>query len=139
MRVCMCVCMWVNRIVSKRCIRLSSNLLCILLVNVGRIQLILVNLALILFFNGVQKRILIHYNVWSQIIKSMLAYVQHFRLSSNSKCALEITVPSTTLILAWVGCIVFFTGYTKFDTLRPIGLKYLFHFSMVKLLEPVQN
>ena len=33
----------------------------------------------------------------------------------------------------------FFTGYTKCHTLCPIGSKYLFHFSIVKLFESVQN
>ena len=31
----------------------------------------------------------------------------------------------------------FFTGYTKCHTLCPIGRNYLFHFSIVKLLESV--
>ena len=32
-----------------------------------------------------------------------------------------------------------FTGYTKRHTLRAIGSKYLFHFSIFKSLESVQN
>ena len=35
------------------------------------------------FFTGVQKRNLIHYSLLSQIIRSMLVYIQCFRLSSN--------------------------------------------------------
>ena len=58
-------------------------------------------------FTGVQKRILIHYSLWSQIIRSMLVYVQCFLLRSNLICALQITVPHTILILAGAGCIVF--------------------------------
>ena len=44
----------------------------------------------------------------------------------------------TILILVWAGYI-FFTGYTKCHTLRPIGSKYLLYFSIVKLLESVPN
>ena len=48
-RVCTYACIWVNRIASKRCIRLSSNLVCILQVNVGRTLLILMNIGCIVF------------------------------------------------------------------------------------------
>ena len=44
------------------------------------------------------------------------------------------------LILVCAGDIVFFfTGYTKYHTLRPIGRTYLFQFSIVKLLECVKK
>ena len=33
----------------------------------------------------------------------------------------------------------FFTEYSKCHTLRRIGSKYFFHFSIIKLLEPVCN
>ena len=51
------------------------------------------------FFTGVQKIILIHYSLWGQIIRSMLAYIQRFRLSSHLICALQITVLRIILIL----------------------------------------
>ena len=57
--VCVCSCvyvrMWVNTIASKRCTRLSSNLVCILQVAVRRTPLIFVNI-----------RILIHYGLQIQ-------------------------------------------------------------------------
>ena len=67
-RACVYVCKWVNTIASKRYIRLRSNLVCTLQVSVGRTLLILVNIGWIVFFTGVQKRILIHYGLWSQIL-----------------------------------------------------------------------
>ena len=33
------------------------------------------------FFTGIQKRILMHYSLWSQIIRSVLEYIQWFPLS----------------------------------------------------------
>ena len=66
MHVCvyvrMCMCMCVNTIASKRCIRLRSNWICMLQVAVGRILLILVKIGCIVFFTGIQERILIHYD-----------------------------------------------------------------------------
>ena len=66
MSACMCVCMWMNTIASKRCIRLSSNLVHILQVTVGRNLLIWVNIGWIVFFTGEQKRIFIHYDLWTE-------------------------------------------------------------------------
>ena len=45
--ICMQVymCMWMNTILTKRCTRLNSNLVCMLLVTVGRTLIILVNIA----------------------------------------------------------------------------------------------
>ena len=64
-----CVCVWVNTMVSKRCNRLSSNLVCKLQVAIRQTQLILVNIGcIVFFFTGVQERILIHYGLWSQIL-----------------------------------------------------------------------
>ena len=62
MCVCLCayVCMWINTIASKRCIRLSSNLLHMLQVAVGRTLLILVNIGYIVFFTGVQEFMIMH-------------------------------------------------------------------------------
>ena len=45
-----CVCMWVNTIEFKRCLWLSSSLVCILQIIVGRTLLILVNVESIDFF-----------------------------------------------------------------------------------------
>ena len=74
--MCVCVsvyvCMRVNTIASKRFIRLSSNLLCILQVAVLLFVLILVNKGLKVFFTGAQKRILMHYSLWNQIIRYIL-------------------------------------------------------------------
>ena len=42
-------------LVSKRCIRLSSNLVCILNVKVQHIVPILINLGIIVFFSAMQK------------------------------------------------------------------------------------
>ena len=40
------------------------------------------------FFTGAQKRILIHYSLWSQIVRSMLVSKRCFRLGSNLICSL---------------------------------------------------
>ena len=40
------------------------------------------------FYIGVQNFFLIHCSLWGQIIRSMLMYMQRFRLSSNLMCAL---------------------------------------------------
>ena len=53
--VCMYVRMWANTIAFKRCIQLSSNLVCMLQVIVGRTLLILGNIGCIVFFTEVQK------------------------------------------------------------------------------------
>ena len=55
MCVCVCVCMGVNTIASKRCIRLSSNLVCMLQVAVGRTLLISVNIGCIVFLQEYKK------------------------------------------------------------------------------------
>ena len=39
-------------------------------------------------FTGAQKRILIHYSLWSQIVRSMLVSKRCFRLRSNLICSL---------------------------------------------------
>ena len=70
--VCMCMWMWVKIIMSKRCIQLSSNFVCPLQITIGRTLLILVNIGWIVFFTEVQKRILIHYSLWNQILQSVL-------------------------------------------------------------------
>ena len=51
-------CMWVNMIASKRCTRLSSNLVCILQVTVGRTLLILVNIGRIVFLQEYKEEFL---------------------------------------------------------------------------------
>ena len=48
--VSMCVCKCLNTIASKRCILLSSDLVCILKITVLHILLILLNLEYIIFF-----------------------------------------------------------------------------------------
>ena len=42
------------------------------------------------FFTGAKKKkkILVHYSLWNQIVRSMLVYIQYFQLSSNLICAL---------------------------------------------------
>ena len=40
------------------------------------------------FFTGAQKRILIHYSLWSQIVRNMLVSKWCFRLRSNLICSL---------------------------------------------------
>ena len=40
------------------------------------------------YFTGVQKKTLIHYSLWSQILRSMLVSKRCFLLSSNLLCAL---------------------------------------------------
>ena len=51
----MYVCMRVNTIASKQCIRLSSNLVCILQVAVRRTLLILMNIGCIVFYKSTRK------------------------------------------------------------------------------------
>ena len=65
------------------------------------------------FFTGLQQRILKHYSLWSQFIRSMLVSEWCFRLSLNFICALWVTVPCTILSLVWVGCIVFYRIHTQ--------------------------
>ena len=62
-------------LVSKQCIQLCSNLVCILQITTLHILSILVNLKLIVFFfffYRSTKRILIHYSLWYQIRRIML-------------------------------------------------------------------
>ena len=40
------------------------------------------------FFTRAQKRILVHFRLWSQIVRSMLVSKQCFRLGSNLVCSL---------------------------------------------------
>ena len=63
LRLCMYVCMCVCVRMSKLCIRLSSDLECVLQVTIGETLLILVNAGWIFFFTGVEKSILIHYGL----------------------------------------------------------------------------
>ena len=58
--VCMCmrVYMWMNMIVSKQCIRLTSSLVCVLQVSFGRILFIFVNIGWIVFFLECKKEFL---------------------------------------------------------------------------------
>ena len=58
------------------------------------------------FFTGTQKRILMHYSLRSQIIRSMLVSKRCFRLRLNLICSLQITL--AILILVWAGGIVFY-------------------------------
>ena len=58
MCICMFVCMCLNTIASKRCIRLSSNLVCILQITVRRTLLILVNIGWIVFLQEYKKEFL---------------------------------------------------------------------------------
>ena len=37
-------------------------------------------------FTSVPKRILLHYSLWSEIIRSILAYLKWFRVNSNLEC-----------------------------------------------------
>ena len=53
--VCMHVCIWVNTITSKRCIRLSSNLVWKLQVAIWRTLLILVSVGCIVFYRSTKK------------------------------------------------------------------------------------
>ena len=55
------------------------------------IALVLVSLGLIFFFffTGVQKRILMHYSVWSQIIRNIPISKWCIQLSSNLICAMQ--------------------------------------------------
>ena len=59
-RVCVyvCVCVWMNSIASKWCIRLSLNLVCILPVTVGRTLLVLVNFRWKVFLQEYKKKFL---------------------------------------------------------------------------------
>ena len=142
--------MWVNRIASKRCISLSSNLVWILQVAVGRTLLILVKVGLIIFFNRstrkhsytlrakkyctvwiciqlsselvcilqnavrrtsdygelgimvifteVEKRILIHYGLQGQIIKTILVSKWFVRFCSNLMCNIIGHIPTYCVI-----------------------------------------
>ena len=56
----------------RSCIRLSSNLVCILSVIVLYILPILVNFGIIVFSTAVQKRILMHYNLWCFQLSSLM-------------------------------------------------------------------
>ena len=48
----MCMCIWVNMIVSKWCICLNKNFACLLQFTVGRTLLILINVGCIAFFSS---------------------------------------------------------------------------------------
>ena len=76
------------------------------------------------FFIGIQKRILIHYNLWSQIIRSMLVSKRCFRLRSNLICFYWITFPRTIFILVWAGGIVFYRAH-KMSFIMDYRLKML--------------
>ena len=148
------------------------------------------------FLIGVQRRILMHYGIWSQFLQRVLVSKCCIRLNSNLLCILCITALYIVSILVDLGLIVFlqeqkqnsytlqskesnyqnyasvqrvfstkfkfdmciadqyssfyinfgmsrmytfFTGYTKCHTLCLMGSKYLFHFSIVKLFEYVHN
>ena len=58
MYVCVCLCVWGSMIASNQCIQLSSNLVCILQVTVGRILFILVNIGWIVFLQEYKKEFL---------------------------------------------------------------------------------
>ena len=80
MYVCVCVyvCMWVNTIVSKRRIQLSLNLVCILLVTVGRTLLFLVSIGWIVFLQEHKKK---SYTLWpmdSNFLKFSCIQTVHF-------------------------------------------------------------
>ena len=89
--------------VFERCILLNSNRVHVLKVSILHIGSILVNLELKVFFTGVQKRILVHCSLWSQIIRIILVSKRSFQLSSNLMSTIQITVPRTILILVYVG------------------------------------
>ena len=74
------------------------------------------------FFTGVQKRILIHYGLWNQILQSVLVCKRCIRLSSDLVCILQATVGRNLLILVNIGCIVFLYRSTEKNsyTLRPM-------------------
>ena len=99
--VCVCVCMWVNT--SKRYIRLSSNLGCILKVTIRRTLLILVNAWCIVYFYRSAKIILICYCPWSQIIVSVQVSESCIPLIRNLVLVLTVIVLHTIPILVTLG------------------------------------
>ena len=133
--ISVCICMWVNTIASKWCIRLSSISVCIriLQVTVGQTLLVLVDVRQFFFKKTeVQKIIHIHYSLWSQILKSVLVSKWSIRLRLNFVCILQATIEHTLLILMSEKLvdflnIYFFTGVDKI---------ILMHYSLwVKLLK----
>ena len=125
MCVCVCMCVWVNTIASKRYIRLSSNLVCILQVTIGQTLLILVNVGWIVFFTEVQKRIFIHYGLWSQILQSVLASKWWIRLSSNLIHILLVTILHIVANLMNLKLIFFYRNTKKNSyTLQPTESDY---------------
>ena len=92
---------------------LGKNPVYILQISVDRTLLILVNIGWIVFIKRVQKRILIHYGLQSQILKRVLVSKRGIRLSSNLVCILQVAVGRTLLILVNIGCIVFLQEQKK--------------------------
>ena len=84
---------------SKRCIRLNSILTCILNVTVLLGYRFDFNeFRIKSFFTGVQKRILIHYSLQNQVLRSMVVSKQCFRLRLNLICSLQITLAILILV-----------------------------------------
>ena len=89
MGVWMCVCVREreNTKALKQYISLSSDLECIIYVIVASPVLILMVLGLIvlflLLFRIIEKMIHMHYSLWTQTIKNILAFKWCFQLSSN--------------------------------------------------------
>ena len=67
----------------------------------------------IYIFTGVQKIILMYYDLWSYVIKSILICKRFIRLGSNLECILLITVRQTLLILVRLKKVFFLTGEKK--------------------------
>ena len=105
--VCMCECMrvWWSTIASKQNIRLSSNSVFIIQKTVEWILLILSDVKF--FFNGVQKRVLIQYDLRSQILPRVLVSKWCIQLSSNFVHILSVTILHIVPILVNLGLIVF--------------------------------
>ena len=100
MRPCVRVCMIMNNVTSAWHTHLSSNLLCTLKITVGQTIMILVNIKLIFFFM-LQKLILMHFDPWSQVIKSLLVSKQCIWFSSNSACTFIIWSQSYIIYRFW--------------------------------------
>ena len=128
-----------NNLVFKWYIWLNSNLICILKIIVRYIVSILVNLRLKFFFFFYKSR------------KSNSYALRNMESNYKKYASIQMVL---SIELKFHMCIIdhrssyyfnfgvsrmnsFFTGHTKYHTLRPIGSKYLFHFSIVKLLESV--
>ena len=95
-------------IASKRCILLSSNLVCILQVTLGRTLLILhsvLNLGLLVFLTGEQKIFLIHYSLWNQIIRTMLVFDIFIRFEISFICAIFTVMYVGMRMYVWVNTI----------------------------------